>query len=154
MHPRVARARHHRRMSKRQRLAVYGVVGALWASGCLWLCLDQFFAKRGQFGSIPNPLEPPLLLIHGILAILSLYLFGWLTARHVVRWWPGRLRRLGGGSLAAFLALLVVSGFALFFVTDDEWQHISRLIHDVLGLAVTLFAIQHWFFLNRRDAVE
>jgi len=96
-----------------------------------------------------HPLEPPMLLAHGVIAILSMYLFGWITARHVLHWWPAGLRRVSGGALAAFIALLVVSGFALFFLTDDQWQHAAALAHDVLGVAVALFAIQHWFFRGR-----
>jgi len=139
----------HHRMPPLQRAAVYSVLGALWLSGCWWLCLDQFFAARGQFGVTPHPWEPAVLLLHGVIAILSMYLLGWISAQHVLRWWPRRLRRLSGGALAAFLALLAVSGFALYFVGDDRWQHAAALTHDVLGLAVTASGIQHGFFARR-----
>jgi hypothetical protein len=138
-------------MPTRQRFTIYVVLGTVWFSGCLWLLLDQFFAQPGQFGMTPHPWEPAVLLIHGIVAILSMYLLGWITARHVVRWWPRRLRRVSGATLSAFLALLVVSGFALFFVSDDRWQRFAALAHEVLGLGVTVFGIQHWFFARRRD---
>jgi hypothetical protein len=140
------------RMSKTQRLTVYLIVGALWLSGCSWLCLDQFFSEVGQFGRTPNLLQPPLLLLHGVLALLSLYLFGYISSHHVVRWWRGRLRRLSGGSLAAILAVLTLSGFLLFFVSDDQWQHLFVDTHDVLGVAVTAFALQHWLFARRARA--
>jgi hypothetical protein len=133
-------------MPRGQRSAVYLIVGSLWLSGCLWLYLDHFLASRGQFGITPHPLEPPILLLHGAVGVLSMYLFGWITARHAARWWPRGLRRLSGGLLAAFLAVLSVSGFALFFLVDDASLHAVALIHDVVGLAVTVFAIQHWFF--------
>jgi len=138
-------------MPMRKRLAVYGVFGLLWLSGCVWLVLDQFFESKGQFGAMPNAWQPPILLMHGIIAILSMYLLGWITARHVLRWWPARLRRLSGGALATLFVLLTSSGFALFFVSDDRWQHVAALAHDVLGLGITVFAIQHWFFARRRD---
>ena len=139
------------RMPTRQRAAVYLILGVLWGSGCLWLLLDEFFARPGQFGTTPHPWEPPILLVHGIVAIGGMYLLGWVSARHVLRWWPGRLRRLSGATLAVFLALLVVSGFALFFSSDDRWLHGAALMHDALGLGVTVFAIQHWFFARRSD---
>jgi hypothetical protein len=148
-HAGVAAARE--RMSMRRRLAVYSILGALWLSGLAWLVLDQFFESRGPFGVIPNPWRPPVLLVHGVVAIFSMYLLGWLTARHVIKLWPGRLRRLSGGALAAFLALLAMSGFALFFVSDDRWQHAAAVAHEVLGLAITALAIQHWFAARRRD---
>ena len=139
------------RMSARKRLAIYSLLGTLWFSGCAWLVLDQFFESKGQFGMTPHPWAPAILLLHGIVAILSMYLLGWITARHVLRWWPGRLRRLSGGVLAGFFVLLALSGFALFFVSDDRWQHFAATAHDVLGLGITVFAIQHWFFARRRD---
>ncbi len=138
-------------MPARRRLSIYLIFGSLWLTGCLWLALDLLFQSRGQFGPIPHPWEPPLLLWHGIIAILSIYLLGWVSARHVLRWWPGRQRRLSGGILAAFFVLLVLSGFALFFTTDDRWQHFAATAHDVFGVGVTLFVIQHWFFARRRD---
>jgi hypothetical protein len=138
-------------MPARRRWGVYLVLGTLWLSGCAWLALDQFFQGRGPFGSIPNPLQPAILLAHGIIAILAMYLLGWVSARHVLRWWPARLRRWSGGLLAALFVLLSVSGFALFFVSDDRWQHLAAAAHDILGVGVTAFAIQHWFFARRRD---
>ncbi len=139
------------RMPVRKRLAIYLLLGTLWLSGCAWLALDQFFASKGPFGMTPHPWASGILLVHGIVAILSMYLFGWVTARHVLRWWPSRLRRVSGGTLAALFVLLTVSGFALFFVSEDRWQHLAAVAHDALGLGITVFAIQHWFFSRRRD---
>jgi hypothetical protein len=138
-------------MPGRQRSAIYLILGVLWLSGCLWLLLDQFFARPGPFGPTPHPWQPPLLLLHGVVAIAGMYLLGWVSARHVVRWWPGRLRRGSGATLATFLVLLAVSGFALFFVSEDRWQRVAALSHDGLGVGVTVFGIQHWFFARRRD---
>ena len=138
-------------MPRRQRFAVYTVFGVLWVSGCWWLLLDEFFTRPGQFGSMPHPWEPAILLIHGIVAILSMYVLGWVSARHVLRWWPARLRRLSGGLLAALFAVLTSSGFALFFVSDDLLLRFSAAARDVIGIAITVFAVQHWFFARRRD---
>jgi hypothetical protein len=149
---RYARARHYGRMSRRHRLAVYVIVGILWLTGCAWLGLDQLFAVRGPFGIVPHPWEPPILLLHGVAAILSMYLFGWVTARHVLRWWSAGLRRVSGSALAALLVILIVSGFALFFLTDERWQHATGVAHEVLGVGIALFAIQHWLFRRREDA--
>jgi hypothetical protein len=146
-----ARVRHHVRMPRRPRFTIYLVMGGLWLTGCWWLALDLLVAKRGPFGATPHPLEPPLLLIHGVAAIFATYVLGWIGARHVVRWWVGGLRRISGIGLALFLAILAVTGFALFFVSDDEWQHAAALVHEVLGVAVTVFAVQHWFYRRRRD---
>ena len=141
----------HGRMPVRQRFWIYSIVGLLWSSGALWLLLDQFFAKRGEFGVTPHPLEGPLLLLHGVLAIISMYLFGWVAARHVSRWWRARQRRSSGAMLTAILAVLSISGFALFFLVGDTPQRVAVLVHDVLGLAGIVFALQHWFFRGSRS---
>jgi hypothetical protein len=141
---------HHVRFSRGQRLTIYGMVGALWLTGGAWLVLHQFFTRRGPFGALPHPLEPTMLTSHGVLAISGMYLFGWITARHVLRWWPGRVRRWTGGGLAGLLAVLIVSGFALFFLTEDDWQRYAAWTHEALGLAVILFALPHWFMHKGR----
>ena len=141
----------HGRMPRQARAAIYIVIGGLWLTGIVWLVLDQFFAEVGPFGPTPNRLEPAVLLIHGVVAILGMYVLGWVSIRHVVRWWRGGLRRVSGASLSTCLVLLVVTGFALFFVSDDGSQHAAALSHDVFGLIVTVFGVQHWFFARRRD---
>jgi len=141
----------HGRMPRQVRAAIYLIIGGLWLSGCLWLVLDEFFARPGPFGPTPHPWEPALLLVHGVVAIAAMYLLGWVSLRHILRWWPGHLRRLSGATLSTCLVLLVVTGFALFFVSEDRWQHAAAFSHDACGLLVTVFGIQHWFFARRRD---
>ena len=138
-------------MPRQARAAIYLIIGGLWITGILWLVLDQFFAEVGPFGPTPNRLQPAVLLIHGVVAILGMYVLGWVSIRHVVRWWQGGLRRVSGASLSTCLVLLVVTGFALFFVSDDGSQRAAALSHDVFGLIVTVFGVQHWFFARRRD---
>ena len=127
-------------MRRRQRLTIYAFGGVLWASGVLWLVLDQFFTRQEQFGRTPHPLEPPVLLIHGVLAIAGTYALGWISARHVLQWWTAGLRRWSGALFASLIVALSVSGFALFFVSDDQWQRVLKLTHESLGVAIILFA--------------
>jgi hypothetical protein len=140
------------RMSTRQRIAVYLVMGGVWVTGCAWLILDRFFAARGPFGATLHPWQPGMLLLHALIGILSVYLLGWVSARHALRWWRWGHRRRSGGAFAFSLAVLTVSGFALFFLVDDESQHVTALTHDVVGLLITGLAIQHWFFAKVRRA--
>ena len=136
-------------MPRRQRLAVYLISTLLWASGLLWLMLDEFFTHEGQFGRTPHPLESPVLLVHGILAIVSAYVLGWISARHVLQWWTAGLRRWTGTVFATLVAILSLSGFALFFLSSDEWQRFTKITHEALGAAIIVFAIQHWLFGRR-----
>lgn len=147
----MPRASDRLRMPARGRLTVYLILGTLWLTGCAWLVLEEFFESTGPFGATPHPWEAAVLTLHGIVAVISTYLFGWLTARHLLARWPARSRRLSGATLAAFFVLLTISGFTLFFVSDDRLQRLAALAHDALGLGILVFAIQHWFFAKRRD---
>jgi hypothetical protein len=148
-HTHRASAHVYRRMPRRQRLAVYAVCTLLWATGIGWLVLDQFFARQEQFGRTPHPLESPLLLAHGILAIASAYLLGWVSARHVLLWWTAGLRRVSGTVFATLMAILALTGFALFFLSSDRWQRFAQLAHEALGVGIVLFALQHWLLARR-----
>jgi len=46
--------------------------------------------------------------------------------------------------LTAVLAVLSISGFALFFLTDSDWQAQSARLHEIFGVAFTLFGLEHW----------
>jgi len=126
------------------RHTIYVGFGALWASGCLWLLLHHFAAAEGEFGVARHPWEAPLLYAHGVLAIATAYLFGWIMARHASESWRNGKRHVSGALFCTVLGVLSVSGFALFFVADDTWQRWSAGLHDTLGVVVTLFAIEHW----------
>lgn len=125
------------------RWSLYGVGGALWVSGCAWLVLHYFFQTATQFGVEPHPWEPPLLLVHGILAVPGLYLLGWISSRHALDGWRMARRRPSGGTLSLVLLLLTLSGFALFYVTGDVVRATIALLHEILGVACLVPTLAH-----------
>src|SRR3981081_2478355 len=94
------------RMSVGLRSAVMVTFGALWLSGCYWLGLHYFFAQPSEFGAVPHPLGPVILRIHGWIAIASVFLLGWVTARHVTDRWPQMTKRPSGIAIAGVAAVL------------------------------------------------
>jgi hypothetical protein len=132
------------------RYSVYVGFGVVWVTGCAWLVLHLFFETPDEFGIARHPLEPTVLWIHGVSSIAVAYLFGWLMARHASEAWRQQKRRVSGGLLTAVLLVLSASGFALFFLTDSTWQEQSTRVHEILGVAVTMFAVEHWRVMNGR----
>lgn len=150
MHP--ARTEEQRRiMPVSLRLTIYFVFGGVWVTGCTWLALHVYFETPDEFGVARHPWEPTLLWIHGVLSIALAYVFGWIMARHASEAWRQHKRRISGGLLTVVLAVLSISGFLLFFVTSDALQLQSARVHEVIGVLVTLFAIEHWRVLNGRS---
>jgi hypothetical protein len=126
------------------RYTIYLVFGGVWLTGCAWLVLHAYFETADEFGVERHPWEPTVLLTHGVLSIALAYVFGWIMARHASEAWRQHKRRFSGGLLTLVVVVLSISGFMLFFTTNDAWQARSARIHEVVGLLVTLFMIEHW----------
>lgn len=130
------------------RITAWSAVLALWLSGSALLVMQLLLRTPDEFGVARHPLEPAMHTLHGVLALATLYLLGWLSARHVATGWSTARRRRSGVALLGVLALLAVSGFALYFLAADAARAWSTRLHDVIGAAALLPALLHW--LRRR----
>lgn len=125
------------------RLTLWAAFAGIWSSGCLWLALHLGLEKQTEFGPLPSPWEAPVMRIHGWLAVAGVFLLGWIAGSHVLERWTARRNRNSGLVLAATGALLVVSGYALYYTTDRV-QSAAAVVHEVLGGAAILLALLHW----------
>jgi len=112
------------------RLAVHATYSLMWIVGTWVFLLAHFFEAKDVFG--PHPWQPPLLEVHGILAVFATFLFGWLVADYRAQ--PQR-RHATGVILVVSLVWLVVTGFAQFFLVSDEWRGVDSTLHEYVGLA-------------------
>lgn len=143
----------NRKLSRADRWLLYVTFGLLWVTGIGWLILDTWFAVPGEFGLTPHAWTAPMLLVHGVFAVPTIGLIGWIAARHSVPQWKARQRRNSGGLFAATLSVLSVSGFALFFLINEAGQRATARLHEWIGVLFTLFVLEHWHFgRRRRDA--
>jgi hypothetical protein len=131
------------RMSVGLRSAVIATFGALWLSGCYWLLLRHFFAQPSEFGPVQHPWGPAILRIHGWIAVVGVFLLGWVTARHVTDRWPHMIRRGSGIAMAAVAGVLGLTGYALYYTTD-RLHDAAGIAHEVIGALAFLFALTHW----------
>ena len=138
-----------RHMPPALRRAAYLGIAALWLSGTALLVLQLFFRRADEFGLLRHPLEPGMLTLHGVLAVLGLYLLGWLSARHVGEAWRRAERRVSGITLLATLGILALSGFALFFLASDALREAAARVHDWLGALALAPALAHWLAPRR-----
>jgi hypothetical protein len=141
-------------MSTALRRLIYTTCTLLWLSGCIWLVVHFFFPVTSDFGPAPNPSEPWLLRLHGCVAVGAVFLFGWITSEHISDRWRKPTNRVSGLSLAAFVSILTISGYALYYTTDHLHDG-AAVVHEVLGTLGIVFALVHWrakerFAANRR----
>jgi hypothetical protein len=133
-----------KQMSASLRMLTFSAGALLWISGVAWLVLHYGFAQRTAFGPLPNPWEPTVMRVHGLLAVAGVFLLGWITAGHMSERWRSRPRRISGLLLAASGAILIMSGYALYYTTGSPHE-VAALAHEVLGAAALIVALAHWW---------
>jgi hypothetical protein len=133
---------------------VYTVTGGLWLSGALWLAFHHFLRRQGEFGSAPHPLEPWWLPLHGALAVAGTGMFGVLWSRHVVPGWSARRRRRSGAGLVGTLAVLIVSGYLLYYLGHEQLRAVVSLLHWAIGLASPIALVAHLVTRRRRGTAR
>jgi uncharacterized membrane protein YeaQ/YmgE (transglycosylase-associated protein family) len=144
-------------LSRRISVALLAALGALWVSGVAWLLLHYVWATPGEFGAIRHPLEGPTLLMHGVIALLALFLLGWFAGRHPRAATSGR-RLASGWLLTVLTGVLVAAGCAQLFLTSAAWQSRVALVHEVLGAMLVLPLLAHGWYSSaarrERDRVR
>jgi len=128
--------------------------GLLWLTGCYWLILHFFFARPSDFGPVQHPWSPLILRNHGWIAVAGGFLLGWVSAGHVNERWSQGVKRVSGISMATLAAVLVLTGYALYYTTD-RIHDAAGFVHEILGGAAIVFALVHWrrYRIARRPRV-
>jgi hypothetical protein len=138
-------------LGRTRRWVLYIVGTGVWLTGGLWLLSHYFLVKQGEFGPTTNPLEPWWLKLHGAFAFAAVWVFGLLWGIHIAKLWPHKRRRSSGGVLTGIFALLILSGYLLYYVGDDRIRPLVSALHWVVGLACPVFFVWHrWHRLKRR----
>lgn len=131
------------------RRVTYSSLGLLWLTGSGWLVLQYFFQRPTAFGVAPHPLEPRLLVTHGVLALVATFFIGWVAGTHIGEHWRRRLNRTSGLTLIALFALLAVTGLGSYYLTSDSWRSGTALVHETAGVLAIVPALAHWFWRRK-----
>jgi hypothetical protein len=116
----------------------------LWLSGAMWIVFHYFFPAHTDFGPAPNPLEPVLMKIHGAIAVFAVALLGWVSGRHITDNWPRVKKRVSGITMLVTYIVLVLSGYSLYYLLQDELRERVGQVHEVLGAIAIGIAVAHW----------
>jgi hypothetical protein len=139
--------RHAHRLVRWQRVALYVSGALLTATGGVWLAVH--YSVGAGAGELPHPLEAWLLRVHGLAAFAGVFVIGALAAAHVPQGWRLSHRRRWAGQrasgvlLCAVAALLVLSGYALFYFAPEAVRPALGWAHAVVGLAMAVLIATH-----------
>jgi hypothetical protein len=126
LHEKVRLEPFHRRL-------FYSVFGVLWGSGALWLLIEEWF-KDPEIGATRTLLQIFAMEVHGAVMLVFLLMLGTLFA-HVRRGLILKTNRLSGWCIIGLNALMALTGWLLYYVSDDTARAWSSVIHWSVGLA-------------------
>ena len=139
------------RLERWHRFWVYGISGSLVLTGLVWLLAHHLLRTAGEFGETINPIEPWSMKLHGAAAMAALFFIGSLLNSHIRRANNAHRNRSSGWTMVALLALLTISGYALYYVASESSRPVWSMGHWLLGLTLPASLILH-IFLGRRSA--
>lgn len=116
----------------------------LWLTGLGWLGFHYFGRVEGEFGPEINPLEIWMLRLHGLLVIPAYLGLGSLLVAHIPLGWKDRSQRPAAIVLLGVFALLIVSGYALYYTGSVALREATSLFHWIAGLAAPLAFVWHY----------
>ena len=138
------------RLSARHRVWLHSTFAVLFLSGAVWWVLQRWFQVETEFGPHPHRAQRWLILLHGAVAMVALIIVGTLIPLHIKRGWQARLNRPNGTLLIAFIAVLTLSGYALYYAGSDSLRNTASYAHTVLGFALPAMLL--WHILSGRRA--
>lgn len=129
---------------------LFAVGGVLTATGAGWLVLHYRYPVVDEFGARPHPAEKFLLQGHGAAAMGWLLILGALLQHHVRVGLRHRRRLVSGLSLLGLNAILIVTGYGLYYAGDERLRAWASWSHSVVGGAVVLAFALHLFSHSRK----
>jgi len=131
------------KLSPRHQGWIYATFAVLFATGLLWLVAKRWLAVNGEFGEMTSPLAPLAMQVHGAAAMVFLVLLGTLLQGHVRQAWNARRSRVTGGGMLAGVALLVASGYGLYYLGGEETRAAVSVLHWAVGLGLPAWLVWH-----------
>ncbi|HVO96139.1 MAG TPA: hypothetical protein VMT22_25005 [Terriglobales bacterium] len=120
------------RLEPFHRRIFYSVFGILWGSGALWLLIEWF--KDPELGAVRTLLQTFSMKVHGATMLVYLALLGSLLT-HIRRGTALKANRLSGFSTIALNGILALSGWMLYYASEDAFRQWSSTVHWTIGLA-------------------
>jgi hypothetical protein len=130
-----------------QRYFLYIVLAALFLSGAAWAYWTYLAASTGDFEAGAKSWA---MKIHGAAAMAVLVLVGMLLSGHVRFAWRARRNRTNGSIFLGAFAILIITGYGLYYAGGERLRASTSWIHLAVGLALPVLLLIH-ILLGRRS---
>ena len=138
-------SRHHvnLRVERWNRRSTYASILVLVLSGAAWLIARHFLRPASEFGESVHPFEPLAMKVHGAGAMAMLFFLGSLMNSHIRRAVKARRNLASGWAMIMTMAVLVMTGFGLYYLAGEASRPIWSTIHWVIGLVLAGLIVGH-----------
>lgn len=113
------------------RRVFYGAFGLVWGSGALWLLIEWF--KDPELRGVRTLLQTASMKAHGAAMLIYLALLGSLMT-HIRRGNALKANRLSGFINIALNLALALTGWLLYYLSDEVAREWSSKIHWIIGV--------------------
>lgn len=131
------------RPSRFTKKILYPSIFLLAITGVTWLIGHYFLEIQGEFGPEKHPLEIWSLRLHGLFSLFGLLCLGLLLEHHIVTYIKHRRRLWTGLSLLIGSIWLALSGYMLYYLSEDDWRLVFSLGHWIMGLITIICTFFH-----------
>jgi hypothetical protein len=135
-------------VSLRHKQFLYGLTALLWLTGVIWLYF-KYACKTDEWQFQTHPAQSMSLMIHGAVAMGFLVTFGSLLF-HIPQGWQQKLQRPTGITLLAICVSLILTGWGLYYLGNDDQRNIVSIIHWGIGIALPVILFFHVWKIARR----
>jgi len=131
------------RVRRVQRRLLYLTGLLLLATGAAWAVLHYVpdWLRIDERRAVE--INAVLLKVHGAAAMASLVLLGMMLVEHVGAGWRGERNKTSGIAILALVAVLVVTGYLLYYAGGEELRQAASLLHLVAGVVLPLVIVFH-----------
>lgn len=130
------------RLSLRHVLLLHAVACLLFVSGGA-AALQDILEAAGHDDVVPLSLKAWALTVHGGAAMVFLVLLGTVLPTHVVRAWRSGRNRAIGIVLLVVIALLIMTGYGLYYFSGERLRLVTQWTHLGLGIVEPVLFIVH-----------
>ncbi|MGB9152908.1 MAG: hypothetical protein WCD70_07455 [Alphaproteobacteria bacterium] len=139
------------RMPRWIRWSIYGATITWTVTGLVWIFAHYVLRAPGE---IEHPIEPWMLRIHGAAVMLGLFMYGSLVRPHITKGWYAKKGRNSGMTVLAIVGTQIVSGYLLYYASNDSNQDILSMIHWMIGLFLPIWLVIHVWRRRAKAGVD
>lgn len=141
------------KLTARHERWTYGVLAAVYFTGVAWLVL-RYGVRDDGLESGWSIARVWALRAHGAAAMATLVAVGTLLAVHVPGGWRLRSNLRSGIGMLAVMALLVLTGWLLYYASGETLRAWSSWVHIAIGAAAPLGLVWHLAYRRRAKTAK